>query len=115
MAQREQVELISDLDGSRADETVRFSLDGTAYEIDLSAGQAGQMRDELSAYTKAASRRRRRAAAQKRRRRGAEPPGLREYAASRGSGVPDGSAVPSRIREEFEMLVNLGVVRPAEA
>jgi hypothetical protein len=112
MAQRERVELISDLDGGRADETVRFALDGTEYEIDLSGEQAERMRGELSAYTKAASRRRK-VPAQRKRRRGAEPPGLREYAASRGSEVRDGQPVPGRVREEFELLVNLGVVRPA--
>jgi len=36
-----QVLLIDDLDGSEADGTVRFALDGTEYEIDLSAGHAG--------------------------------------------------------------------------
>lgn len=38
MATRTVIELIDDLDGSEATETVRFGLDGTEYEIDL-AGQ----------------------------------------------------------------------------
>jgi hypothetical protein len=38
VAQRMQVLLlIDDLDGGEAADTVRFSLDGTEYEIDLSA------------------------------------------------------------------------------
>jgi hypothetical protein len=114
MAQTQQVELISDLDGGRAAETVSFGLDGTAYEIDLSAEQAEEMREALSAYTEAASRKRK-APGQRKRRKGAEPPGLREYAASRGFEVRDGWAVPGRIRDEFELLVKIGVVRPAEA
>jgi hypothetical protein len=32
MAQRVQVELVDDLSGETADETVRFGLDGTEYE-----------------------------------------------------------------------------------
>ncbi|NSX38867.1 Lsr2 family protein [Pseudarthrobacter oxydans] len=43
MATRTVIELIDDLDGSEATETVRFGLDGTEYEIDL----AGQNADEL--------------------------------------------------------------------
>jgi hypothetical protein len=43
MATRTVIELIDDLDGSEATETIRFGLDGTEYEIDL----AGQNADEL--------------------------------------------------------------------
>lgn len=43
MATRIVIELIDDLDGSEATETVRFGLDGADYEIDL----AGQNADEL--------------------------------------------------------------------
>jgi hypothetical protein len=115
MAQAEKVELISDLDGTEAGETVSFGLDGTAYEIDLSDEQALAMRAELSPYIAVASRRHK--ASRRRRARGssAEPPGLREWAASRGVEVRDGSGVPGRVRQEFELLVKLGVVRAAEA
>ncbi len=50
MAQRTQVLLIDDIDGSSADETVIFGLDGTAYEIDLSAANAGLLRKSLADY-----------------------------------------------------------------
>jgi hypothetical protein len=36
--------LLSDLDGSAAEGTVRFGLDGTEYEIDLNAGHAKELR-----------------------------------------------------------------------
>jgi Lsr2 len=35
-----QTLFIDDLDGSAAEGTVRFALDGTEYEIDLNAGHA---------------------------------------------------------------------------
>ncbi len=35
MVQKTTVQLVDDLDGSEAQETVSFGLDGTAYEIDL--------------------------------------------------------------------------------
>ena len=54
MAQRFQVVLIDDLDGSEAAETVHFSLDGTGYEIDLSRDNASRLRDVLTPYLGAA-------------------------------------------------------------
>ena len=50
MAQKIQVLLVDDLDGGTASETVTFSLDGTAYEIDLSAENANRLREALATY-----------------------------------------------------------------
>jgi nucleoid-associated protein Lsr2 len=54
MAKTVIVKLTDDLDGGDADETVRFGLDGTSYEIDLSATNAATLRDALKRYTDAA-------------------------------------------------------------
>jgi Lsr2 len=51
-----QTLFIDDTDGSAAEGTVRFGLDGTEYEIDLSAGHARQLRDVLAAYVRAGRR-----------------------------------------------------------
>lgn len=51
MAQRVQILLEDDLDGSEASETVNFSLDGKAYEIDLSAKNSAQLRDDFAKWT----------------------------------------------------------------
>ena len=51
-----QTLLIDDLDGSAAEGTVRFGLDGTEYEIDLNAGHAEQLREALAAYVRAGRR-----------------------------------------------------------
>jgi hypothetical protein len=56
VAQRVTVQQVDDTDGSEAEETVRFGLDGTAYEIDLSAAHAEQLRDALARYVAAARR-----------------------------------------------------------
>lgn len=53
MAQKVLVELIDDLDGSTAEETVTFGLDGSEMEIDLSANNAGVLRDILGDYVRA--------------------------------------------------------------
>jgi hypothetical protein len=50
MAQKVQVLLVDDLDGSEATETVAFGLDGASYEIDLSSGNADKLRKELAHY-----------------------------------------------------------------
>jgi nucleoid-associated protein Lsr2 len=56
VAQKVQVTLVDDLDGSSADETLTFGLDGVAYEIDLSRSNAKKFRDSLNAYVGAARR-----------------------------------------------------------
>lgn len=50
MAQHTKVVLTDDVDGGTATETVRFGLDGTEYEIDLSAQNARALRDVLSTH-----------------------------------------------------------------
>jgi hypothetical protein len=56
MASKTIVEVIDDLDGSKAEETVRFALDGTEYEIDLSGAHSKKLRDALQPYLKAGRR-----------------------------------------------------------
>lgn len=50
MAERIQVELVDDIDGSPAKETVTFALDGVAYEIDLSEHHAQHLRSVFARY-----------------------------------------------------------------
>lgn len=54
MAQRVQVQLIDDMNGQEAQETVPFSVDGTAYEIDLTTENAKELRDLLGMYVEKA-------------------------------------------------------------
>ncbi|WP_328455768.1 MULTISPECIES: histone-like nucleoid-structuring protein Lsr2 [unclassified Amycolatopsis] len=56
MAQRVHVEMVDDLDGSEANQTVPFALDGVSFEIDLSEENASALRDELARYVGAARR-----------------------------------------------------------
>jgi Lsr2 len=50
MAQRVNVVLVDDLDGSDAAETVSFGLDGVDYEIDLNEPHAAELREALALY-----------------------------------------------------------------
>jgi hypothetical protein len=54
MAQKVNVLLVDDIDGSDADETILFGLDGTHYEIDLNSDHAQELRGQLQRYVKAA-------------------------------------------------------------
>ncbi|RYB93618.1 Lsr2 family protein [Nocardioides oleivorans] len=50
MAQKVNIVLVDDLDGTEATETVTFGLDGTTYEIDLNDANASALREALSGY-----------------------------------------------------------------
>ena len=50
MASRTIVLLEDDVDGSKADETIEFGIDGTTYAIDLSNSNATKLRGALDGY-----------------------------------------------------------------
>lgn len=50
MAQKVNVQLVDDIDGSEADSTVEFGLDGANYEIDLSADHSDELREALAPF-----------------------------------------------------------------
>ncbi|MCR6488257.1 Lsr2 family protein [Amycolatopsis sp. OK19-0408] len=56
MARNVKVELLDDIDGTAATQTVTFALDGIEYEIDLSDENAEGLRAELGGYIEAARR-----------------------------------------------------------
>jgi hypothetical protein len=105
VAQKIQVLLIDDLDGSAADGTVRFGLDGTEYEIDLTAEHAQALRDALSRYVQAARRAgggaRRPARGGRRAAGGAESTEVLEWAKAQGIEVKDRGRVPAELVARF--------------
>ena len=46
--------MMDEIDGSQADETVRFGLDGEAFELNLSKAHAEELRRSLEPYVKTA-------------------------------------------------------------
>ncbi|MGJ7909267.1 histone-like nucleoid-structuring protein Lsr2 [Actinopolyspora sp. H202] len=54
MAERIQVELVDDIDGSEAQQTVTFAMDGVSYEIDLSEQNARNLRELFGPYIRQA-------------------------------------------------------------
>jgi hypothetical protein len=53
MAKKTVVLLEDDIDGSEANETISFALDGSEYEIDLNEGHANELREALARFTNA--------------------------------------------------------------
>ena len=109
MAQKTVVILTDDIDGGDADETVSFSLDGVAYEIDLNAENAAKLRDEFAQWIGHARRQGgRRATAGRRRSSGggalsrSESAEIRELARSNGFKVSDRGRIPAEVREAFD-------------
>lgn len=54
MAKRVITTLEDDLDGSEANETITFSIDGAEYEIDLNEAHANELRAAMNKYTSVA-------------------------------------------------------------
>jgi hypothetical protein len=105
MAQKVQVLLVDDLDGSEATETVSFGLDGLAYEIDLSSGNAGQLRKELAQYVEHARKAGSVAGRRRRARNGAgreQSARIREWAKDKGFKVNERGRIPANIVAEYE-------------
>ena len=110
MAQKHIVQLIDDLDGGTASETVTFSLDGSRYEIDLSDKNAAKLRDSLANYVAAARRapgrgpgrggagaRRTRSVRSDRE----QTQAIREWARKNGHKVGDKGRIPATILEAY--------------
>jgi nucleoid-associated protein Lsr2 len=53
MSTRAKIELVDDFDEGEVAETVPFDLDGTSYEIDLSAANAQALRGAFNRYVRA--------------------------------------------------------------
>jgi hypothetical protein len=104
MAQRIQTLLIDDLDGGEAAGTVRFGLDGTEYEIDLSAAHNDELRKELQQYLAHARRTggTTRSAARTRRGAAVDTAKVREWAKEQGIEVKDRGRVPANVVEQYQ-------------
>jgi len=106
MAQKVNVLLVDDIDGSDADETVQFGLDGTRYEIDLNSGHAEKLREQLGRYVKAARKVTGSANRPARVRRGSENDArnkvIRDWAREKGLDVNDRGRIPGDIVAQYE-------------
>ncbi|GDY30785.1 histone-like nucleoid-structuring protein Lsr2 [Gandjariella thermophila] len=112
MAQKVTVTLLDDLDGSEAEETVEFGLDGVSYQIDLSSSNAAKLRDSLAKFVASARRAGGRKRAQGARPSGAKPArtaaadreqnqAIREWARKQGMQVSDRGRIPADVLQAY--------------
>ncbi len=108
VAQKIQTFFIDDLDGSEAEGTVRFALDGAAYEIDLNAQHAQALRDALAPYVKAArragggARQSARNGGRKASASGLNSTEVREWAKAQGIEVKERGRIPAELVVKFK-------------
>jgi hypothetical protein len=110
VATQTKVELIDDLTGDKADETVIFGLDGREFEIDLSRDHAGELRDNLARYlakarkvgklTAVSTTSKRTASGQRQSRE--QTAAIREWARANGHNVSDRGRIPLQMAKAFE-------------
>jgi hypothetical protein len=113
MARKVEVHLLDDIDGKPADETVKFGLDGTLYEIDVNAKHAEQLRKSLAAYvlkarrtgrggvTATRGRAARTAATTPARTNREQTKAIRDWAKSKGLEVSERGRIPASVVEKY--------------
>lgn len=108
MARRIVHQLVDDIDGTilgiGEGETVHFSLNGTAYEIDLTTENADEFRKALEPYIAGARRAASsssRSSTRKRSTSSAETPQIREWAQANGHKVSERGRIPAAIIQAY--------------
>jgi hypothetical protein len=108
MARTTVVELVDDIDGDPADETVSFGLDGAMYEIDLSKVNAAKLRAGLTPFLGHARKAGRARVSRNARAGSAGTIGseraaeIRAWAAQHGIEVSSRGRIPSHVIEAFQ-------------
>jgi nucleoid-associated protein Lsr2 len=107
MAQKVVVELIDDLDGGKAEETVTFGLDGRSFNIDLSGRNAKALRKALAPFVGSARKlgtaRQSRGSARKTTvRSGPSTQEVRDWARSQGMQIADRGRIPADVTAQFQ-------------
>jgi hypothetical protein len=103
VAQRTQILYVDDIDGSEAEGTVRFGLDGAEYEIDLNKKHSAQFTKAIRPYIDAA----RKVSSSRRPVRGSRPArhnqsDVRAWARSQGLKISDRGRIPADVLARYE-------------
>lgn len=109
MARRIVHQLVDDIDGTLLEvgegETVHFSLNGAAYEIDLTNSHADELREALAPYIKAGRRasagNARTATTRRRAARNSEVGEIREWAKSQGLKVSERGRISAEVMDAY--------------
>lgn len=102
MARKTIIEMVDDLNGEQADQTVTFGLDGVTYEIDLTDENAAKFREEFRPWSEKARRvagRRKRGTASSAGSR--ETAQIRQWAKDNGHDVSERGRISAKVREAY--------------
>ncbi len=108
MAQKVNIILVDDLDGSEATETVSFALDGSSYEIDLNDANAAALREALGGYVGHArkvtggGRRARKASGSSSNGGGSNTKDVREWAKGQGMEVSERGRISADVQQAYD-------------
>jgi nucleoid-associated protein Lsr2 len=108
MATKTVTELLDDIDGKPADETVSFGLDGVQYEIDLATDNAEALREALAPWSEAARRTggRRVAGRPVKVATEVDTKAVRVWAASNGIELSSRGRIPGHVVEQYRAAGN---------
>jgi hypothetical protein len=111
MAQKVITEFIDDIDGSPAERTFTFAVDGTNYEIDLSADNIAEFKSAIGGFIESArkvkgsrssnGRRTRNAGADGGRQSREQTRAVREWARQHGHNISNRGRIPASIHQAF--------------
>jgi hypothetical protein len=101
MASRTIVLLEDDVDGSKADETIEFAIDGSTYAIDLSDSNAKKLRGALDGYISKARKVSGKRSTSRRVSSGVDLKAVRAWAASNGIELSSRGRVPASVLEQY--------------
>ena len=112
MAQKVITEFIDDIDGSPAERTFTFAVDGTHYEIDLSADNIAEFNSAIGGFIESArkvkvsknsdGRRVRSAGADGSRQSREQTQAVREWARQHGHNISNRGRIPASIQQAFD-------------
>jgi hypothetical protein len=109
MSSKTIVELVDDIDGNEAAESVTFAIDGVNYTIDLSDENAAELRSRLAPFVESARKVTNTRTAKTYTRRQSRPPlgraqsqAIREWARGNGEKVSDRGRIPSELAARFQ-------------
>ena len=110
MAQKVITEFIDDIDGSEAERTFTFAVDGTHYEIDLSSENIKEFHEAIAGFVESArkvkvsgnGRRARKTSTSNSGRSREQTQAVREWARQQGHSINDRGRIPAAIQQAFD-------------
>jgi hypothetical protein len=106
MSSKVVVLLEDDVDGTRADETIEFGIDGTTYAIDLNDQNAKKLRGALDGYINKARKVSGKRSTSRKASSGLDLKAVRAWAASNGIELSSRGRVPSSVLEQYRAAGN---------